>query len=783
MATVFVFNNVGGGDWNTSANWTPNGVPAAGDTAQITSGGTYTVSTTQNETIAILETAKSVTLAIGSHTTFDVTNGTGPGANAGAITVANGATIELGGTFLNSGSIALNATTSNTALQVDGAALTLSGAGTVAMTDNSLNAIATNGAPVLSNAANTISGAGTIGNGGLTLFNGGKIIGNGAANELILNLDNGFNSGTLEGTTAQGLLISAFELDQTANGVVLASGSGARVHIGDTTVISGGTLKTVGSGAAIDVVNGGGGALVGVAIASGSLVSVANASLALFGMITNSGTISVGGGGLLIADETSGTTLTGGGKVTLAGGAIGGNGGAIPAPLTNLNNVIDGDGDIGSFAVPVALINKGTVNADTALQLVLHSGPVTNSGIMEATSTGGLVFHVATSNAKTIEALGTNTKVVIASTVTNTPTGLILASGSGAHVDLQGGTLAGGTLQTSGAGAMIDVVSGTNGTLDGSSAGHPLTNKGLFVVSAGATANIAGTIVNSNTISVGGNGSGGVLRVALGGASLQGNGKVILSDFGSGSIQMVTSSGSGGTLTNVGNTIMGAGTIGGSGTTLINQAAGVINGNDFSALVLSGTVSNAGVLKSTQIAGGLVIAGTVVNSKTIEALGAGVGLTISGTVSNSKSGVVLASGVGAHVDLDAATVSGGMLQTMGVGAAIQVTSGNTAAISGAGLAMGAVLDVHAGADLYLSGTIANRGTISVGDANGGASLLVHGSATLSGGGSVALASGTVTTDPLASGTLTNIDNKIHGWGQIALVSGANLTLVNKGTVC
>jgi hypothetical protein len=111
-----------------------------------------------------------------------------------------------------------------------------------------------------------------------------------------------------------------------------------------------------------------------------------------------------------------------------------------------------------------------------------------------------------------------------------------------------------------------------------------------------------------------------------------------------------------------------------------------------------------------------------------------------------------------------------------------VTSGNTAALSGAGLAMGAALDVHAGADLYLSGTIANRGTISVGDANGGASLLVHGSATLSGGGSVALAGGTVTTDPLASGTLTNIDNKIHGWGQFALLSGANFTLVNKGTV-
>ena len=637
----------------------------------------------------------------------------------------------------------------------------------------------------MSNAANTISGAGTIGNGGLTLFNGGKIIGNGAANELILNLLSGFNSGTLEGTTAQGLLISAFQLNQTANGVVLASGAGARVHLGDATIISGGMVKTVGAGAAIDVATGAEGFLQDLTISSGSVVEVDGGAIALglLGTIANSGTISVGAGGVLFVESATpfALTLTGGGKVALAGGQVIGE--PLPSPLTNINNTIHGFGTFGIPTAGVALVNKSIVNADTASQMVFNVGSVTNSGTMEATSTGGLVFRVATTNAKTIEALGTNTLVVISSAVTNTPTGLILASGSGAHIDLRGGTIAGGTLQTSGAGAMIDVVSGANGTLDGSSAGHPLTNKGLFVVSAGATANIAGTIVNSSTISVGGNGSGGVLRVALGGASLQGTGKVILSDFGNGSIQMVTSGGSGGTLTNVGNTIMGAGTIGGSGTTLINQAAGVINGNDFSALVLSGTVSNAGVLKSTQIAGGLVIAGTVVNSKTIEALGAGVGLTISGTVSNSKSGVVLASGVGAHVDLDAATVSGGMLQTMGVGAAIQVTSGNTAAISGAGLAMGAVLDVHAGADLYLSGTIANRGTISVGDANGGASLLVHGSATLSGGGSVALASGTVTTDPLASGTLTNIDNKIPGWGQIALLSGANLTLVNKGTVC
>jgi hypothetical protein len=265
--------------------------------------------------------------------------------------------------------------------------------------------------------------------------------------------------------------------------------------------------------------------------------------LVLLGTIANSGTISVGAGASLVVESPPfAATLTGGGKVALAGGQVEGDPSA--PPLTNLNNTIHGFGNFGVFGASVTLINSGTVNADAVSPIAFNLGSVTNSGIMEATSTGGLVFRVATANAKTIEALGTNTQVVISSTVTNTSTGLILASGSGAHVDLRGGTIAGGTLQTSGAGAMIDVVSGANGTLDGSSAGHALTNKGLFVVSAGATANIAGTIVNSNTISVGGNGSGGVLKVAVGGASLQGKGKVILSDFGSASIKMVTSGGS-----------------------------------------------------------------------------------------------------------------------------------------------------------------------------------------------------------------------------------------------
>ncbi len=37
------WTNTLGGDWSVAANWSPNGVPTGGDVANITNGGTYTV--------------------------------------------------------------------------------------------------------------------------------------------------------------------------------------------------------------------------------------------------------------------------------------------------------------------------------------------------------------------------------------------------------------------------------------------------------------------------------------------------------------------------------------------------------------------------------------------------------------------------------------------------------------------------------------------------------------------------------------------------------------------
>src|SRR5258707_484327 len=53
-ATTIAWTNTSGGNWSAAANWKPNQVPADGDTALITSNGTYTVLLDVSPTIASL---------------------------------------------------------------------------------------------------------------------------------------------------------------------------------------------------------------------------------------------------------------------------------------------------------------------------------------------------------------------------------------------------------------------------------------------------------------------------------------------------------------------------------------------------------------------------------------------------------------------------------------------------------------------------------------------------------------------------------------------------------
>jgi hypothetical protein len=101
----------GGGDlvFSNRLNWS-SGVPMSSSIANINAIGTYTVTSSVNETVLAITTIPTATLDLTGNypTNFTALAGTGTGANAGAITVESGAIFTVGGTVKNPGIIALN---------------------------------------------------------------------------------------------------------------------------------------------------------------------------------------------------------------------------------------------------------------------------------------------------------------------------------------------------------------------------------------------------------------------------------------------------------------------------------------------------------------------------------------------------------------------------------------------------------------------------------------------------------------------------------------------------
>jgi len=130
-------------------------------------------------------------------------------SNAGDMTIGDGATLPLGGTVGNTGTIALNSAGGETDLVVLSDGVTLQGGGEVTLSDNAGNAIVGSGADTtLTNLDNIVSGAGRLGDKAMTLSNAGVIDATGA-NPLIIDTGSNsiVNSGTIEATGAGGLVI------------------------------------------------------------------------------------------------------------------------------------------------------------------------------------------------------------------------------------------------------------------------------------------------------------------------------------------------------------------------------------------------------------------------------------------------------------------------------------------------------------------------------------------------------------------------------------------------
>ena len=608
-------------------------------------------------------TAVDVTIYSGG-TTINAVGGTisvqdgatvsGTLVNSGAVNVADGAILELGATILNNkGSLNLQGVDGGAGAQllIDNN-LTLTGGGRVSLSSNGNDQIVDNGNSLtLTNVNNTISGAGTIGqaDGLLTLNNSGTVNANGSSSLIINTANTVINTGLLEGTSSGGLDIqdnvnnfktigaigagALVTIDNqgfggtivnTAAGVIEALGNGADVQLNNATIL-GGVLKTSGSNAIIealdssdDVISGAINSAV-IQVDDFATPEVQGASL------INNNTIIVAGSDFATLALDNNLSLTGGGKVLLsADGANGIVANGTSVMLTNVNNTIGGAGTIGQGDSFQTLKNSGTINANTPSSLIINTGnTVINTGLLEGTSSGGLDIQDNVNNFKTIGAIGAGALVTIdnqalGGTVTNSAAGVIEALGSGADVQLVDATIFGGVLKTSGTNAIIEAVAGTDDVISGA------INSAVIQVDD-ATLEVQGTsLVNNNTITLAGFGLA-TLQIDNN-LNLTGGGRVLLSGDGANGIVAI---GTSVTLTNVNNSIAGAGTIGQGDGLLTLKNSGTINANAPSSLIINtgNTVTNTGLLEGTS-SGGLDIQDNVNNFKTIGAIGAGALVTI-----------------------------------------------------------------------------------------------------------------------------------------------------------
>jgi hypothetical protein len=618
-----------------TANWSGGSTPAANDIIALTVAGTYTVTTNTDHTVLGVTTGAGATLSIGHDSTFAATEGTATGANLGAITILDGSTLQIGGIVDNTGLINLNGIGDLTILAAI-SNTTFEGGGHIQMTDDVNNFFGIDStANVITNVDNNISGAGNI---TATIFDNDKkgvINATGAVNQLVINDTEVINSGLIEATGTAGLELAG-DSSITNEGAILEAANGSVINLDSDNKIEGGTLK-----GNIDVLGNNGAVLDGNSagtVSNEGAITIENGeSLGLRGVINNTGSINLNGGATATdmfvlggATPATATTLEGGGQVKLTDSSFNSLDvqGATATTLSNVNNTISGAGTVGASG-DLTLNNEklGIINATGTNNALILDGRVSNAGLIEATGGAGL----------TINAEGTLG-------IANTASGIIEAN-TGSLVELQSGTITGGTLKSSGSGVIRIANSGSSFIFDGSNTlvhtNRIINVAGNVDVSSGSVLGLLGTINNTGNIF---DDSGSTIDLFSGGSSshttLEGHGTITL-----GGDSIVGGEG----LVNVNDTISGSGIV--EDTALNNETGGVLDATGGGQLLIdtaaigitSGptTVTNAGTLQADSLSE-LFVGDGIANTGTLNA-NSGI-VMVAGAVTGTGSAVINGTG-------------------------------------------------------------------------------------------------------------------------------------------
>ncbi len=724
------WNVNGDGDYDVNGNWTPGDVPdTAGENAIITSPG-----------------ATAVTVTVPSAQTIDVgdlTIAASGAANPHRLVVSDDVFYDVHNDIANEGLIEINGATRNTLLRLETSDLSVTGGGTIRLSHDDFSAITALSNLLLTNGAgHTIEGNGKLGSNTTRVLNQGLIDANVNGGTLTVDPRTGGagvvtfdNEGTAQASNGGTLLLfgaSGGEFGGTGTYQALAD---SEVVMSFGAVFRSTTFDTVGTG----VVR----ALAGNNLewhdvtSNGTTLVDANTDLRMHETITNAGTISLPTSGSA-GDIELGTDvmLTGGGDLQFTGAASRLN--AIgDFALTNVNNTIQGTGNIGGNTA--RLVNQSLIDANvSAATLTIDprtggAGVVTvdNQDIMQA-SNGGILELSGNAGG---EFGGSGTYQALA----------------GSEVVLNASAIARNTTFTTADDGLVRTGGSQNIEF------HDVTNSGNLQITNNSDLRMHGTITNSGTITALSTGSAADFELGSD-VQLTGGGRVTLA----GPIGQINSIGNF-TLNNLNNTIDGVGNVGGNQTRFINH--GVVHAN-----VASGTLS------IDPRSGGLGVV-TFQNQNIVQASSGGT-LVLSGNAGGEFGGVgIYRALAGSELVLTAGAVA--RSTTFDTSNDGLVRTGISDNIEFHNVTNNGSLQISNNTDLRMHGTITNAGEIVLASTGNNTDFELGGNVQLTGNGTVTLTGSSANVTSIGDFTLTNLNNALEGVGGI----GANLArVVNHGVV-
>ncbi len=406
--------------------------------------------------------------------------------NSGLLRVPNNTRIKAKGTLHNTGTIEISSTGSATYLHPQDEVLTLTGGGTVVMTDSTNNWIYRDGPGSLVNMDNTIRGAGHLGwnSAPMPITNQGTVIADTTSPLDVAAGSSVFtNTGEMRAENGATLALSSGLFEN--HGGTIAALDASKVTLGSVT-IAGGDLQTSGSGAFESV---GSTALldgtVNAVTNSGLLRVPNNTRIKAKGTLHNTGTIEISstGSATYLHPQDEVLTLTGGGTVVMTDSTNNWIYRDGPGSLLNVDNTIRGAGHIGWSSAPTEITNQGAIIADQVTQLIIGGGSALfdNQGQLSATGAGGLRIEGSFTNSGDVLVGGGSSLTRI-----------------GAYTQTGGSTIVNGTMSATGGLSIEGGVLGGSGTISSavqnSGSAQPGESAGILSINAAYTQTPSGEL-------------------------------------------------------------------------------------------------------------------------------------------------------------------------------------------------------------------------------------------------------------------------------------------------